>query len=125
MKSIINYLLFLSIVCSGSLYAQNVTLKGLLQEQQQPLPFIEVQLQTKDTLIQALTDEAGIFNIEAPKNTYTFQVLSFDHIVYQKSVVLNSATDMGTVVIETSEALSEMVITASKKIIERQADRFN
>lgn len=124
MKTSLLILFLTTVLFSVTSTAQTHVLQGLLTENNEPASYFDVQLIASDTVIQSQTDEKGLFYITATEGTYQLQVLYFDTTVYEQNVLLSHDIDLGTIVVETSNQLSEMVIETSKKLTERTPDRF-
>ena len=123
MKTSVHFLVWLSFLLVSSLYAQSFEIKAEIQANQQPASFYDVLLIAGDTLTGS-TDEHGFFSLKARPDNYRLEILYFDEIVYQQNLLLNQDTDLGVLSVEGHTELSEMVIDAPGKLMERKADRF-
>ncbi len=104
-----------------------VTGRIIEQDSQNPLEFAEIILIPKDSidLIGVITDANGVFNIKAQPDLYEFQVTYVGQILYSTNLeVSNNPIDLGTLQIDISQQLDEVIIQARKKLIERKIDRL-
>lgn len=126
MRTII-YILFLLIMSTG--FAQ-INLKGKVVDQdQEPVSFASVVLvQAKNQSIYKgeITDEGGVFtfkNIVA--GDYILKVTFLGYKDHTRSLSLKTSKDLGKIVlIEDSETLDEIKITAKKPTVKRKIDRL-
>ena len=96
-------------------------------EKNNPVEFIEVQLQNKDSIIfkSELTDIDGEFILETEKGKYTLLVRQLGIIYYKENIDVNQDTNLGVInIIEKTQELKEIVLTSKKKLIERKVDRL-
>lgn len=92
-----------------------------------PIEFVEVQLQNKDSIIfkSELTNVEGKFTLEVEKGEFTLLIRQLG-VIYHKQKI-NATQDIYIGVINISEKtmeLQEVVITTKKKLIERKVDRL-
>ncbi len=125
MKRILFFLLFLT---SLDIAAQT-EIKGLIieKETQDPLEFAEIILFTDQSsdLIGVVTDAQGVFHLNASSGEYKLQVTYVGQVLYTKDLSLTkNAIDLGTIEIVKSQKLDEVIIEATKKLIERKIDRL-
>ncbi|WP_413531580.1 outer membrane beta-barrel protein [Empedobacter brevis] len=121
MKTFIQLIILFS---SSFLFAQNYTITGEVVEQNKALPYVDITLSNKDTIINATTNELGKFVIEANKNIYKLEIIYFEEVVFEKDIQLVHSLDLGKIEIKTSTDLQEVVVGAEKKIMERKIDQF-
>ncbi|QEC79850.1 SusC/RagA family TonB-linked outer membrane protein [Mucilaginibacter ginsenosidivorax] len=97
-----------SVFMCGNLYAQNVTIRGVvLDENNQPFPGVGVQI--KGTAVGTLTSGEGRFTIGAAKG----QVLTFKFLGYApQEVTIGTDLNLSIQLKTDSKALSEVVVTA-------------
>ena len=96
-------------------------------EKNNPVEFIEVQLQNKDSIIfkSELTSVEGKFILETEKGKYTLLVRQLGIIYHKQDIDVNQDTTLGVInIIEKTQELQEVVITSKKKLIERKVDRL-
>lgn len=96
-------------------------------EKYNPVEFIEVQLQNKDSIIfkSELTNVEGKFILETEKGKYTLLVRQLGIIYYKENIDANQDTNLGVInIIEKTQELKEIVLTSKKKLIERKVDRL-
>ena len=96
-------------------------------EKNNPVEFIEVQLQNKDSIIfkSELTNVEGKFILETEKGKYTLLVRQLGIIYHKQDIDVNQDTTLGVInIIEKTQELQEVVITSKKKLIERKVDRL-
>ena len=96
-------------------------------EKNNPVEFIEVQLQNKDSIIfkSELTSVEGKFILETEKGKYTLLVRQLGIIYHKQDIDVNQDTTLGVInIIEKTQELQEIVLTSKKKLIERKVDRL-
>lgn len=96
-------------------------------EKNNPIEFIEIQLQNKDSIIfkSELTNDKGKFMIETEKGEYTLLIRQLGVIYHKQKVNATQDTYIGIIkIIEKQQLLQEVVITSKKKLIERKVDRL-
>ena len=96
-------------------------------EKNNPVEFIEIQLQNKDSIIfkSELTNAEGKFILETEKGEYSLIVRQLGVIYYKQNINANQDTNVGIInITEKEQQLQEVVITSKKKLIERKVDRL-
>jgi hypothetical protein len=96
-------------------------------EKNNPVEFIEIQLQNKDSIIfkSELTNVEGKFILETEKGKYTLLIRQLGIIYHKQNIDVNQDTNLGVInIIEKTQELQEVVITSKKKLIERKVDRL-
>ncbi|MCP1995474.1 TonB-dependent receptor [Flavobacterium sp. HSC-61S13] len=106
--------------------AQNQVYGTLQDIDQQPIDFGEVRLTLKDSEnpIQTYSDTLGYFSFnEIPNGLYILEILQLGRLQDQREFYIDKTIDLGTLSINTSSQLSEIVIEGKKKIFETKIDR--
>ena len=121
-------LTFFTLLFTLSLSAQT-EISGIVIEKgtQAPLEFAEVILVTESpsNMIGEITDIEGRFKLSAKSGAYTLKVVYIGQILYTKELVLeDKAIDLGTIEIESSVQLDELVVVENRKLIQRKIDRL-
>lgn len=104
-----------------------VQLSGkIVQPNQVAVALAEVQLTNKDSIStnSKLTNHQGLFVMAIEKGTYRLKVLQLGVIRYQKTIELNSDTNLGNITITEEKQLQEVVVTNQKKLIDRKIDKL-
>ncbi|NEW78620.1 MAG: TonB-dependent receptor [Gelidibacter sp.] len=123
----INKLIFLiSIFFPVALFSQMRITGKIVDTESKPVEFAEIILMTNDSIAlkSELSNENGNFQIENKNGNYIIQIRQLGTILYSKSLVPNKNIDLGIIKVETSNTLQEIVITGSKRLIERKVDRL-
>lgn len=92
-----------------------------------PIEFVEVQLQNKDSIIfkSELTSVEGKFVLETEKGEFLLIIRQLGVIYHSQKMSVNQDTDIGVInITERNQQLEEIVIVSKKKLIERKVDRF-
>lgn len=92
-----------------------------------PIEFVEVQLQNKDSIIfkSELTNAEGKFIIESERGEFILFVRKLGEVYYKQKINLKQDIDIGIIKItEKTLQLQEVVITSKKKLIEKKSDRL-
>lgn len=92
-----------------------------------PIEFVEVQLQNKDSIIfkSELTNVEGKFVIETEKGEYSLLVRQLGVIYHKQKINATQEIYIGVInIAEKTMELQEVVITSKKKLIERKVDRL-
>lgn len=92
-----------------------------------PIEFVEVQLQNKDSIIfkSELTNAEGKFVLETEKGEFLLIIRQLGVIYHSQKMSVNQDTDIGVITItEINQQLEEIVIVSKKKLIERKVDRL-
>ncbi|MDR0830554.1 MAG: TonB-dependent receptor, partial [Prevotellaceae bacterium] len=125
MKRVILIQLFvcLAMVC----YAQTYTISAKVANNQDvAVEFAEALLLRNDTVLQSVvTDEQGIFSIEAIQGNYLLLIKQLGDTLYSQKINLVQNIDLGTIKVQQqSKLLQDITVTAQNKLIERRADRL-
>lgn len=92
-----------------------------------PIEFVEVQLQNKDSIIfkSELTSVEGKFVLETEKGEILLIIRQLGVIYHSQKMSVNQDTDIGVInITERNQQLEEIVIVSKKKLIERKVDRL-
>ncbi len=122
-----NRLLLLMLLISFSGYSQHSISGKVINEQNLPLEYSEILLQTLDsTLVKAeISNEKGEFALtNISKGNYRLQIKYFSESVYTSLLKIESDLDLKTIVAAKSNLLNEIVIQNNKPLIERKVDRI-
>ena len=119
--------LLLIILFQNQVFSQIKISGQIKDEKNNPIEFIEIQLQNKDSIIfkSELTNAEGKFIIETEKGEYSLLVRQLGLIHNKQIINLTQDTYIGVIKItEKQQQLQEVVITSKKKLIERKVDRL-
>lgn len=108
--------------------AQQLIISGkLIDQNKQAIDWAEIYLKTADSTVvkQTNTQANGYFVFEeVQSDNYTLQVLYFGKIAYQKQLDIHADVDLDFIEIINDTQLTEIVVEAQKKLIERKVDRL-
>ena len=119
--------LLLIILFQNQVFSQIKISGQIKNEKNNPVEFIEIQLQNKDSIIfkSELTNAEGKFILETEKGEYSLIVRQLGVIYYKQNINANQDTNVGIInITEKEQQLQEVVITSKKKLIERKVDRL-
>ena len=107
-------------------FSQTYRISGSLVDRQNvEVNYAEVLLMQNDSVFQyELTDESGIFLLEANQGNYKLLIQQFGDTLFSKNIVLDRNIDLGTIIVQHTLKLPEITVTARKKLIERKTDRL-
>ena len=121
-------LAFLLIILFQNQVFSQIKISGQIKDKKNnPVEFIEIQLQNKDSIIfkSELTNAEGKFILETEKGEYSLIVRQLGVIYYKQNINANQDTNVGIInITEKEQQLQEVVITSKKKLIERKVDRL-
>jgi len=120
-------LLLLIILFQNKIFSQIKISGQIKDEKDNPVEFIEIQLQNKDSIIfkSELTNVEGKFILETEKGEYSLLIRQLGKIYYKQKINVNQDTYIGIInITEKTQELQEVVITSKKKLIERKVDRL-
>ena len=119
---------FLLIILFQNHIFSQIKISGQIKdEKNNPVEFIEIQLQNKDSIIfkSELTNAEGKFIIETEKGEYSLLVRQLGVIYHEQKINVIQDTYIGIInITEKEQQLQEVVITAKKKLIERKVDKL-
>ena len=119
---------FLLIILFQNQVISQIKISGQIKdEKNNPVEFIEIQLQNKDSIIfkSELTNAEGKFIIETEKGEYSLLVRQLGVIYHEQKINVIQDTYIGIInITEKEQQLQEVVITAKKKLIERKVDKL-
>tara|TARA_R110002051_G_scaffold117009_4_gene190644 strand:+ start:15451 stop:17733 length:2283 start_codon:yes stop_codon:yes gene_type:complete len=104
----------------NTINAQNGKIKGLVTENNQPVPFVHILI--SGTTIGTSSDENGNYSIEnIEAGTYILQASAVGYKTYTKkiNVLQNVTQNIQINMVASSEQLDEMVVTGTLKAISR------
>lgn len=121
-----NRLLFVLFMLSSALSAQVKVSGKVVTVENSPLEFAEVILFSDKSLpvTNQLTNEKGEFLIECEKGTYRLEVRHHQEVLHTVTVDANSDFDAGTIKVNMTNVLETVVISKTKKVVERKIDRL-
>ncbi len=124
----INLFLFIFFILFSSKIVSQVKLSGrIISQDMNPVEFVEVQLQNKDSLIvkSELTNADGDFIIITEKAEYQLLIKQLGVLLSKQKIDVNNDINIGVVKIkEKQQQLKEVVVSSKKKLIERKVDRL-
>ena len=119
---------FLLIILFQNQVFSQIKISGQIKDKKNnPVEFIEIQLQNKDSIIfkSELTNAEGKFIIETEKGEYSLLVRQLGVIYHEQKINVIQDTYIGIInITEKEQQLQEVVITAKKKLIERKVDKL-
>ncbi|MBK7689825.1 MAG: TonB-dependent receptor [Bacteroidetes bacterium] len=108
--------------------AQTEIIGTILQkETKKPLEFASVRLLNSDSIIHesTLTDSNGAFKITAKPGETILQITYIGQVLYTQKIELNEKQiNVGILEMVTTKEISNTVVTAKRKIIQRKVDRL-
>jgi hypothetical protein len=118
--AIINCLLSLQ------LFSQVKITGNIIDKENKPIEFAEVLLLTKDSVAvkNQFSDEQGNFSIATKQGKYILHIKNFQGLLYRNNIDLNNDLNLGIIKVDNINKLSDFVVTAQKKLIERKVDRL-
>ena len=119
--------LLLIILFQNQVFSQIKISGQIKNEKNNPVEFIEIQLQNKDSIIfkSELTNAEGKFILETEKGEYSLLVRQLGGIYHKQKISVNQDTYIGIInITEKTQQLQEVVITSKKKLIDRKVDRL-
>ena len=119
---------FLLIILFQNQVFSQIKISGqIIDEKNNPVEFIEIQLQNKDSIIfkSELTNAEGKFILETEKGEYSLLIRQLGEIYHKQKINATQDIYIGVFNIkEKEQQLQEVVITSKKKLIERKVDRL-
>lgn len=122
MKHLIRLFVFLFPVI---IVAQTIT--GKVIDKTEEIPFANVIITdvNQKIITGTTTDDSGLFSVKVKLGTYKIIVSFIGYKKYTKEIVVTKDLNLGTIIIEENgEILEEVVINATKRVIERKIDRL-
>ena len=119
--------LLLIILFQNQVFSQIKISGQIKNEKNNPVEFIEIQLQNKDSIIfkSELTNAEGKFILETENGEYSLLIKRLGVIYHKQKIRARQDTYIGVIKInEKQEQLQEVVIISKKKLIERKVDRL-
>ncbi len=103
------------IFASFSTYSQLYTVKGVVNNEKEAIPFAKVWF--SNTSYYAISKTDGSFEIkDIPKGNYTLEITSSNHKKYSDSLKIEGDINLGTVNVESIDLqLDEIVVTGTMK----------
>jgi len=116
--------MLLSITISAQIEITGIVIE---QESQEPLEYAEVVLLSEQSLYISgvITDENGVFELNATPGTYTVQITYIGAQPYSKKVIVSDEPiNIGMIGIVNSQELDEIIIAGKRKLVQRKIDRL-
>lgn len=116
-------LLFYSTV----LFAQVKVTGKVMNAKNNPVELAEILIIDKNAVARKndITDGSGNFTLYTESGSYLLQIKKMGEILWEQKIDISHDINLGNIeVFEKEEKLSEVVINAKKKIIERKVDRL-
>lgn len=122
----LNLLTFFCLLFFGNIFSQ-LKIKGVVIDQNnKPIELAEVILLSIDStaIKNEFTDQNGLFLIEEIKGNYILEIRQIGTILFSQKLVLENQLDLGIIKVESLIRLEEVVVTPTKKLMERKVDRL-
>ncbi len=120
-------LLYLLLFAPFFAYSQ-IEIRGTVKDSlNTPIEFANVFLtnQSNDIVTGTITNQRGAFNLPVKKGSYTLTISFMGYEDWTQEVTLNENKDFENIMLSKSKnKLNEVVITASKPLVERKVDRL-
>lgn len=104
-----------------------INITGIVKDSVQPISYANVILTNSSGKMTTgtITEDDGSFNLTTPQGTYTLAVSFLGYRNWEKEIKVMNNNDLGIIVLEPQDNnLDEVVITATKPLIERKIDRL-
>lgn len=111
-----------------AVYAQS-EIKGsvLEKESQEPLEYVEVILQNKESSIieGTVTNTEGAFVLSSGPGEYTLLIIYVGQTLFTKDITVSEQPiNLGVIEVENTQELEEVAVVGKRKLIERKIDRL-
>ena len=119
--------LLLIILFQNQVFSQIKISGQIKNEKNNPVEFVEIQLQNKDSIIfkSELTNAEGKFILETKKGEYSLLIRQLGTIFHKQKINATEDIYIGIInITEKEQQLQEVVINSKKKLIERKVDRL-
>ena len=119
--------LLLIILFQNHIFSQIKISGQIKDEKNNPVEFIEIQLQNKDSIIfkSELTNADGKFILETEKGEYSLLIRQLGVIYHKQKINVTQDTYIGIInITEKVKELQEILVTSKKKLLERKVDRI-
>ena len=115
-------------VCAGLNAQELLKIKGkVLSSENKPVEYTTISLESSEdgVVAEAATDAKGEFTVEAKAGQYVIVIEPLGYDVIEKQVNLESALDLGTFTVKTTQTVSlgAAVVTAEKPIYKVELDK--
>ncbi len=105
--------------------AQNIVYGRVIDKAKKPVAYLSITAAVNDSIVAGtITDESGAFSLNLPDGSYTLQASLLGKTLFEKMLSLAQSLDLGLLQVNTDMQMQEVVITARKRLIKRQADRL-
>lgn len=104
-----------------------LTLKGRVASETKSLEWAEISILNKEGKIidGTTTKEDGSFDISLKNGSYKIEISLLGFADYEKEILLEKNTDLGTIILKENETkLVEVMVQSKKKTIEQKTDRL-
>ncbi len=119
------FLLFIFITVPIFTLAQLNINGEVIDENDMPLPYVEVEVyENNEYITDYVTEFDGKFNIQLNKGNYKIVGNHFGVDVFTMDIELNKNTDLGKIKVDNIIELEGIVLTGKKKLIEKKVDRI-
>lgn len=99
----------------------------LEKESQEPLEFVEVILQNKESSITegTVTNAEGAFALNSGQGEFTLHIIYVGQTLFKKNItVTEQPINLGVIEIDNTKELEEMAVVGNRKLIERKINRL-
>lgn len=107
--------------------AQQYSITGkIIDTEKHPVDFSNVILLSSESAESGytMTDSLGVFRLNADKGEYRLLIEQFGEELYSKEIQLNQNLELGTIEVNSSKTLEDIVIIGKRKTIEQKIDRL-
>lgn len=105
--------------------AQNIVSGRITDETKKPVEYLDMTAVVNDSIVSGtITDKSGAFRLNLPDGSYTLRASLLGKVLFEKTLNLTRSLDLGVLPVNTDMQMQEVVITARKRLIKRQADRL-
>lgn len=107
--------------------AQQYSITGkIIDTEKHPVDFSNVILLSSESAESGytMTDSLGVFRLNADKGEYRLLIEQFGEELYRKEIQLNQNLELGTIEVNSSIKLEDIVIIGKRKTIEQKIDRL-
>lgn len=112
---------------SSALFSQVQLTGKIINQDNTPMSFVEILLSNRDSVVvkSEFTNEEGTFTIVADKDEYLIKIIQMGKELYTQNIKLDQNKNLGKITVtENNQQLQEVIITTTKKLIERKVDRL-
>lgn len=119
------YIALFTILFANNLFSQSIRGK-IVDTNNNPIEFAEIiAYENNEPLISELSDNNGEFTLILNKNgNFKIIIRQLGVVFLGKEILVDTDIDIGLISIDNSKQLSEITISARRKLIEKKADRL-